>query len=541
MLDGLNRWRHQQQYKASRTADWLQLASNEAENEFGLYQAALTKNFIDALPIQQLPGSNQDIEWQHILAWCSRDQNARYQNYYQWRAAGTGFSFPAKSPAVLLQIVLGMVDDGRALHEFEIARKAVDSQKKKLQSLHDEPSILMNHVRRQLDRRLNTNSRVPFRRTDLFEQSNLIDIAKQRLSGYARQLEKLSDQLKATSTERQLEIERRTPINSAISLIRNEIDQLEAIVAGNYQELERLIKDAQSLQEKLPSRCDPGNRLLRDCSYVLQRVNFIQIDRSRQANEHKRSSKDIERDLLPLKQRLKLLETEARPYDLMITTLDQKSEEINHHMIEVITAKELLSEAIEDYEFYENVIQGKEQTAEIHNAEIRLAQLESIFCKKKTAYENLHSRTSKRKKAISSIMNSIAEYLPMFSWGVFNDDDRFAGRPFQLGPSHSTTYSVLEILSGDIACLIDSQNEGSLHPGFLIHDSPREAEMSEQILWALLESVQPDKGKFFQYIVTTSTEPSEAFKDYERLRLNSASDKGLLFRQPLSVSQGSLN
>lgn len=537
----LKPWQHQQQYKASRSADWQQLASNEVDNEFGLYQAALIETFVNTLPIQQLPGSDQAIEWHHILAWCSRDQNARYQSYYQWRANGTGFSLPAKSPAVLLQILLGLVDDGKALQALESARQAVDVQKRKLQALLEEPTLLMAHVRRQLDRRLNTNTSVPFRQTDLFERTNLVDLARQRLSGYSTELEGLSGQLQDIESERQFAIEKRAPFNSAINLVSNEIRQLEAIVSGNQQELERLIDEAQSLQQKLPTRCDLGNRLLRDCDHVVQRVQLIQIDRNRQANEKKRNTEDIEKSLLPLNQRLVELEAAILPIAQKVSSLNQKMEEVLYRQVEVTAAKELLQEAIEDYEYYENVIQGKEQTNDIRKAEIRLAELKTILGRCDVAYGNVRSSVSERKKTISSIMNDIAEYLPMFRWGVFNSDDKFVNRPFQLGPPQSTTYGVLEILAGDIACLLDSRNKGSLHPGLLIHDSPREAEMSEDMLWTLLNSVPFDDGQFFQYIVTTSTEAIEGYSEAVCLRLDSSSNSKLLFKQPLTVEQGELN
>tara|TARA_R110001583_G_scaffold32_1_gene255 strand:- start:24504 stop:26447 length:1944 start_codon:yes stop_codon:yes gene_type:complete len=537
----LKPWQHQQQYKASRTADWQQLASNEEDNEFGLYQAALIETFVNALPIQQLPGSDQAIEWHHILAWCSRAQNARYQSYYQWRATGTGFSLPAKSPAVLLQILLGLVDDGKALQALEAAKQAVDTQKRKLQALREEPALLMAHVRRQLDRRLNTNKSVPFRQTDLFERTNLVDLARQRLSGYLAELEGFSRQLQDIESERQLEIENRAPLNSAIGLVSNEISQLEAIVTGNQQELERLINEAQSLQQKLPTRCDPGNRLLRDCDHVVQRVQLIQIDRSQQANEHKRHVKEIEKSLFPLKRRLEELEAAMLPIDQKVSSLNQKMEEVLHRQVEITAAKELLQEAIEDYEHYENIIQGKEQTNDIRKAEIRLAELKTILGRCDVAYENVRSSVSERKKIIGAIMNDIAKYLPMFRWGVFNSDDKSINRPFQLGPPHSTTYGVLEILAGDIACLLDSRNDGSLHPGLLIHDSPREAEMSEDMLWTLLNSVPSNDGQFFQYIVTTSTEAIEGYSEAVRLRLDSSSNSKLLFKQPLAAEQGELN
>src|SRR5690606_28043155 len=129
---------------------------------------------------------------------------------------------------------------------------------------------------------------------------------------------------------------------------------------------------------------------------------------------------------------------------------------------------------------------------------------------------------------------------PSFQWGVFNDEDKHRNHPFQMGPMHSTTFKVLEILAGDIACLLDSTSVDSFHPGFLLHDSPREAEMSETILWSLLGHVASSESDTFQYIVTTSTEPTAAFMPFERLKLSSDSEDGLLLRSRLGGDQRSL-
>ena len=194
----LKPWRHQKHYRASRTANWRQLAASEVESDFGGYQEALRRHLVEILPVQNLPGSKQVIEWHQILAWCSRDQNARYQSYFQWRAEGVGFSQPAKAPIALMQIVLGLLRDAGTLRDLEKSAKEADELKTKLQELRDEPERLLKHVRRQLNRRLSTSDAIPFRQDGLYEHPNLIAIAKQRHEAYLREQQ-------AIDVERQLD------------------------------------------------------------------------------------------------------------------------------------------------------------------------------------------------------------------------------------------------------------------------------------------------------------------------------------------------
>ena len=129
-------------------------------------------------------------------------------------------------------------------------------------------------------------------------------------------------------------------------------------------------------------------------------------------------------------------------------------------------------------------------------------------------------------------MDTIAKQLPGFTWGVFDDSKP---HPFHMGPMHSTTFGVLETLAGDVTCLLDSSNSDSFHPGFLLHDSPREAEMSEPVFWALLAVARDVGNTQFQYIVTTTTKAPSEFKQFVRVTLHTKDDSGMLFRRRIGA------
>ncbi|MFG0582952.1 chromosome partitioning protein ParA [Pseudomonas sp. zjy_9] len=536
----LKPWLHQKHYRASRTADWRQLAANDAENEFTAYQAALRQHLVDILPIQELPTSKQSIEWHQILAWCSRDQNARYHNYYQWRADGVRFSLPAKSPAALMQIVLGLLHDATTLRDLDSAAKAMEDQKSQLQALREEPARLLKHVRRQLTRRLNVSASTPFRQDGLLEHPNLIGIAKQRHDAYQQELRAIETERQGLAADHQAWVERRAPLKSVMDLLANEIEQVEALIAGDIQRVEELQNEASSLQQRLPTRCDAGSRLLKDCSYVIERIEQTQIDRKQRIALHQRSKESLESELPPLRSRLNELKVEMAPIAAQLAAIDRQNTELDSRYAQSLSADQLLSEAIEDYEHYESVASGKSQSTDIEAVERKLEATQRRHEQLQIQLEKERDAVKGRRRVISDSMQAVAKSLPSFRWGVFNDEDKHRNHPFQMGPMHSTTFKVLEILAGDIACLLDSSTAQSFHPGFLLHDSPREAEMSEAILWSLLGHVASSGSDSFQYIVTTSTEPTEAFKPFERLRLSSDSEDGLLLRRRLGADPASL-
>jgi hypothetical protein len=533
----LKPWQHQKHYRASRTASWRQLAVSEVENDFSGYQEALRRHLVEVLPVQNLPGSKQVIEWHQILAWCSRDQNARYQSYFQWRAEGVGFTQPAKSPVALMQIVLGLLRDAGTLRDLEKSAKEADELKTKLHELRDEPERLLKHVRRQLNRRLSTSDAIPFRQDGLYEHPNLIAIARQRHEAYQQEQQAIDTERQRLAAERQSCVEKRAPLKSRIDLVTNEVAQHDALIAGDSKRVDELRNEASSLQQSLPTKCDAGNRLLQDCRYVIERVEQTQIDRTQRITQHQRSKESLERDAAALRGRLAELKAEVMPIDAHLAEIDQSVAELDTRYAQSLSASQLLSDAIDDYDHYESVVSGRTQWAVFAEVERKLDAAQQRHAQLRLQSEKEREATGERRGIISGAMQAVTRTLPSFIWGVFNDSEQHRNRPFQMGPMHSTTFGVLEILAGDVACLIDSSSEQSFHPGFLLHDSPREAEMSEALFWALLKHVASQTRAPFQYIVTTSTQPDTAFSPFVRLDLASDNDEGLLLRRRIGVHQ----
>ncbi len=81
----------------------------------------------------------------------------------------------------------------------------------------------------------------------------------------------------------------------------------------------------------------------------------------------------------------------------------------------------------------------------------------------------------------------------------------------------------LKVLAFDLAALCLSVEGATRVPAFLLHDSPREADLGLSIYHELFRMVRELEGSaeqpLFQYIVTTTTEPPDRFKSDLRLRL----------------------
>jgi hypothetical protein len=68
---------------------------------------------LDGLASATVVRTNEEIRWGHVLAWCTRDQEARFQNAYEWRSSRSEsewptFRFPKSDPLFVMRVVLGL-------------------------------------------------------------------------------------------------------------------------------------------------------------------------------------------------------------------------------------------------------------------------------------------------------------------------------------------------------------------------------------------------------------------------------------------------
>ena len=91
------------------------------------------------------------------------------------------------------------------------------------------------------------------------------------------------------------------------------------------------------------------------------------------------------------------------------------------------------------------------------------------------------------------------------------------------GERSTAAIDSLKVVAFDLAALVLTMEGHSRLPGFLLHDSPREADLGRSIYDRLFEFARKLEGfgpsPLFQYIVTTTTEPPGEFHSEPWLRL----------------------
>jgi hypothetical protein len=99
-------------------------------------------------------------------------------------------------------------------------------------------------------------------------------------------------------------------------------------------------------------------------------------------------------------------------------------------------------------------------------------------------------------------------------------------------------YNALSSLAFDWAALIARLNNIGNHPGFLIHDSPRESDMELSLyrpLFDLAKRLEDKAGKSFQYLITTTEPPPVGMTTAPHLclMLDASTPEGKLFKENL--------
>jgi hypothetical protein len=512
-------------------------------NQFGDYLANLEHAMLEGLSVRTLPGTTQSIEWRHVLAWCTRDQKSRFESFFRWRAdEGAGFRRTRQDPPLLVKAVLGVLKPEGAKHLDDIDKldKQMETADSRVKELEREPLFLMNHVEQQLRRLVGADPELAMESIDLFlpsvmgKANELLDVRLKReseldveIATYERELYELSPQIQA--------------VEDGKHLLNLENDRLKALLAGNQQEYERLSKEIEDLHT-LRGHCRLGQIDFNRCEYIAKRLDTSSLRRQRDEKALAAVTTDIsqasqqnngrlvalELELSPLKAEAKRLQAAIRLRQMSKVTSELERKQLEDMQKDYQSKKHSVTHLGEDDELF------KTRSALVDIARRKQSLLIKV--------EAIHQRHSERVSRLSELMLSLSRSL-LGESAVGWFDERSESAPFRLALG-GEAYHVLEVVLGDVACLVDAiSGDTSVFPSFVIHDCPREADMSTHLYrdyLLLLQNIEArttqDGIAPFQYILTTTSAPPLALQEepFLRLQLMPVPDESLLFLRRLT-------
>src|SRR5581483_2298157 len=204
-------------------------------------------------------------------------------------------------------------------------------------------------------------------------------------------------------------IEERAPVAQRLTLLRNEVAQLEATIAGNVGEVERLRAEPQALQQLFPQLCQPGNRLFRDCHYVVARTELLQLDRARDVAQRQQWHAQLRAELALQQSRLKTAEYGFAPLTKRIAEADRTIAESRKRELVTLRDIERLDEAIADYDLYEGIVDRQAEWPEASERESAVEKLRQELAQLKLKVETEKDAYAQRRKTIDSLVDAIAK------------------------------------------------------------------------------------------------------------------------------------
>jgi peptidoglycan hydrolase CwlO-like protein len=502
------------------------LAEHPPRDSFLSFRDHLKNVCLAGISIPQ-DGDADAIQWEHLLAWCARDQEVRYQNLWEWRSArsdaeGLGIVRSKTIPILLMKRVLRLINDDEVAakrrveqleHDIAQIDKQIDGRKR-------EPEYWSSRLRSVLkcDYGIEEADKASFDPDDLFSLPKLVsrcdEQLSQRIAERGARIDKLDKEIAEVSAQ----------INEATQFVDEYRAAAETIESGS----EELGKVAVELEQRLESLKKAGNRfcvyggvMVGQCSYVQGRVYELEgeikahradvapgiAERDQIAESIRETASRAEESLRRLRERQSELIAERNGIEQEIRQLERQSEGLQTTFDELAAHETILNGTSDD-----------EELTTLRTRREELVQQQRAAEEKRRASLAQHtSQVKSVQQTFNLIVRAILSDKYTGEVNLTEDDVSFSIRhKASLGGEGVDT---LTILLADLTAMIAGATGVAFHPGFVIHDSPREADLGPRLYRWYLKSLAELHQRLssaaeapFQYIVTTTTPPPDGLQ-----------------------------
>lgn len=458
-----------------------------------------------------IQGERAHDPWLIALAWLTRDQECRFDKVLDWRAADSESGSPVRSMSqtrVLeaLRALLGAIGAEELQTRTEIS---------KIEECAKATSIEVDRLLWQVRRS----------RREAAEAVGLIveDLPDGKLC---------VDMLRRTATERLAKLAKvdHTDIQGDVAELRAKYEAQQNIVS-ELEKSEAAAKNTvvvlKGLLPTLKGELSAGTTLVHDAASPVCLVCEVPIDRALAEGcglSHKMP------DLDGLRRRAKQLQDKIRQCELDLKSNEDSLRGAAQALPAARTHQRELKKALDAAEKAQNARSGAWRGAQMgREGAKRLAdlyeELEAARAKSDKHAELIEAkrdqlgsyREAAQREAFDQLSTQFdavirALIAPESNGRVLLGADRLKLN-VELGGARSTAaIESLKVIAFDLAALCMSIEGKTYVPAFLVHDSPREADLGLSVyrrLFELVAELEQIGPTLFQYIVTTTTSPPQ--------------------------------
>lgn len=519
----------QRPHYAAKGISIQELVSTKPEQTtFEQYVDELRACALSNIRSQGILSDGTSLHWEHILSMCSRDQEARYQSFWDWRSERSdsklkSHDLPKKVDAFLcIRTILGLLSEAEVSQRASLRDKTTElkSVEKDIDEKRREPEFLIKHQRKTLVERFGCDDAMTAT-MDASEMFSLPKIVERRSKALQDEVNTLRPRIEELNAQIRVALARIQEPKEMLAAPLAEIARLEhstRLLTGITAEEERYRREMDEVRE-LP--CSYGKVSFGQCRHIQDELTRIEVKNEEFSRKNAKDIVQNEDDLAALKAETKGTQFLVKSNLDALKDLEKDRNDLIAKQSRLLTDLEELSKAFSEITKQESVRQGQMESTELGALTVRrtaldqdvldirgkLAEIEGSFAEATGTLRQLFEDVVKvvlSKDFIGTVKTSLDEI-------VFSIKRRrsLSGEAFQ----------TLKILLADISLLLTGATGTSNHPCLLIHDSPREADLGIAIyrhfittMLLLSNELQTGKQSPFQYIVTTTTPPPDDLK-----------------------------
>lgn len=506
-------------------------------NGMTLFLQAIENSILSPDVAALVPGDRPLHAWLVALAWLSRDQDCRFDAVLDWRSPASDSGSPVRSLSTTrvldaLRTLIGAINAEEHKVRAEISELETGHQEMLQEVAHRnwEAARLRSHLLGELGLRedqvppdrlaveqLRQTAKVQLTRTVVIDaDTDIADIETLRAAD-----DEASRRLDAAA--------------KAVAEVKARIPEIERLVSRIKGEMPTAAFALHSSENPVCPICEvPIDRaLVEGCklSHKLPDTNQLKVRRESLENDFKCESLRLEKH----RNRLPIVNAE-------LASARQSAKVVRNKLLLAEKARDAKTDAwyqarrcIDDTNGLDELLIAVERTqSSADELFARIEKKREQVGAHRDAQAEVFGRLSRTFDAI------IRELVGPTARGAVSLDGKGLHLTVDMGGDCSTiAIESLKIVAFDLAVMCVSI-EGKTHvPAFLIHDSPREADLGLSIYHQLFEFVhgleEVGRQPLFQYIITTTTRPPDNLtkKPWLRETLHGAPAEERLMRQDL--------
>jgi len=467
--------------------------------------------------------------WRAVLAWLTRDQECRLAHLLDWRSPDSGSHSPVsgrnraqEDRLTLLRIVLNALEQAelQTSRNRDVTQASLADQRDRLAELEHQSAWL----RRKLAGWFGFDNDAALR----LELAALRSTAIENLGRARGALDaEAGARVRAARAELEAAAANSERVKQGLEATASEKEAQELVAKLASDELPELSAQNQRLQNPVCPLCGVlvDKARAEGCGISLQECDLqalaARVDNLKKA---KNSAKERARQLAEEQQMLQSQRGDAE--DRLNRARDQleAAEREIRNRSDSLRQAERAGETVDDLETVLSEFETAQEQINVSEREVK----------------ELTDQLTDHRAGVTGVINKLSErfdtvfrnFVPTAAMSKVQLDG--TGLVVRV-PADGAAMDSLRVAAFDLAVLTFAIEGETRHPGFLVHDSPREADLGGSIYANLFDLVRFLEGvgsaPLFQYVVTTTTAPPEEYQSEPWLRLSlhgSPADERLL-------------